>query len=145
MKLRDVLENSTYVTDEDITDTNLLGMANNAIAEVNAKAKTRLPFFTSANVLTEDYWAVEGFWVLRLIEPYISYSIKANDDDINGRTFHYNRFLEAVMDFKDNGIGDIATIYPEGTENAGESTNFNGNSGRMRYIQNDATFFDWGL
>lgn len=145
MTLKNVLDNSTYVTDEDITDTNLLGMSNNAIAEVNAKAKTRLPFFTQENVNTEEYWAVSSFWVLRLIEPYISYSIKANDDDISGRTFHYNRFLEAINDFKNNGIGDIVNIYPDSHPNAGEETNFNGKSARMRYITQDPTFFDWGL
>jgi hypothetical protein len=103
-------------------------MANNGIAEVNGKLKTNLPLCTSEN-LTEDYWALKGTWFLRLMEPYVSFTIMANDGD-NVRQEHYQRFLDALNDFKNNGLGDIADVYPEGHEHAGEPTGFGGRSGK---------------
>lgn len=128
MTLQGVVDNSNYMTDENMISSNLLGIANNAISEVNAKVKTKLPFFTDANISSKDYWAIPDFWVLRLIEPYYSFVIMANDGDTDARDFHYNRFLAALEDFKENGIGDIATVYPDGEPNAGEETGFQGNS-----------------
>ena len=103
MKLNEIVANSNYITDEEMNDNNLLGIANLAIAEVNSKASTRLPFFVDNNISAEDYIAISPSWLLRLIEPYLSYSIAANDTDADNRDFHYNRFLQAISDFKENG------------------------------------------
>ena len=134
MTLQEVVDNSNYMTDENMVSSNLLGIGNNAISEVNAKVRTKLPFFEDTNVSSEDYWALPGFWVLRLIEPYYSFVIMANDGDVDARDFHYNRFLAALEDFKNNGLDDIATEYPEGHPNAGEETGFQGNSMRSAKI-----------
>lgn len=131
MTLENVVKNSNYMTDETLLSSNITGMANNGISEVNAKAKTKLPFFENN---TTDYWAIPDFWVLRLIEPYLSFSIMANDGDENPRDFHYNRFLSAIDDFIKNGLGDIVTIYPDGHPNAGEPTGFEGSSNRIKKI-----------
>ena len=128
MTLRQVLDNSQYITDEDIETANLVGMANNGISEVNSKVKTNLPLCTVSN-LTEDYWALESTWFLRLMEPYVSFAIMANDGD-SVRQEHYQRFLDALNDFKNNGLGDIASVYPEGHAHAGEPTGFAGKSGK---------------
>lgn len=128
MTLQGVVDNSNYMTDEDMISSNLLGIGNNAISEVNAKVGTKLPFFVDSNIATTDYWALPDFWVLRLIEPYYSFVIMANDGDTDARDFHYQRFLAALEDFKKNGIGDIADVYPEGDPNAGEETGFEGNA-----------------
>lgn len=139
MKLNDIVANSNYVTDEQIEDANIVGMANNAIAEVNAKCSTNLPFFTEENVSTTAYWAVTPSWCLRLIEPYISYSIAANDGDSNTRDFHYNRFLQAIAEFKENGLDDIANVDPS----TGEEVNFAGNSANMVKVDVSDVTLHW--
>lgn len=140
MTLTNVVNNSNYMTDETLTSSNITGMANNGIAEVNAKAKTRLPFFEDVST---DYWAIPDFWVLRLIEPYLSFSIMANDGDSDPRDFHYNRFLTAIDDFIKNGLGDIATVYPDDDPNAGEPTGFEGDSSRVKPIDVSARTIFW--
>ena len=102
MILNDIVSNSNYVTDEEINEAKLVGMANSAIAEVNSKCSTELPFFIDENVSTTPYNAITQSWLLRLIEPYLSYSIAANDTDSDMRDFHYNRFLQAINDFSNN-------------------------------------------
>ena len=130
-----------HVTDEDIETANLIGMANNGLAEVNSKVKTNLPLCTEAN-LTEDYWALKGTWFLRLMEPYVSFAIMANDGD-TVRQEHYQRFLDALNDFKNNGLGDIADVYPEGDEHAGEATDFAGRSGKKAIIEASERYIWW--
>ena len=140
MKLNDIVANSNYVTDEQIEDSNIVGIANTAIAEVNSKCSTALPFFTEENVSTANYWVVTPSWCLRLIEPYISYSIAANDGDSNTRDFHYNRFLQAIAEFKENGLDDIATKDPT----TGEETNFAGGSANMVKVNVSDVTLHWG-
>lgn len=137
MKLIDITKNSNYVTDEELNDNNIVGISNLAIAEINSNCKCNLPFFTETNVSTTSYEAITDSWQLRLLEPYMSYSIAANDGDPNNRDFHYNRFLQALADFKSNGLDTILeTIDPE----TGESTNYKGSSDNMVKIDaSDAT------
>lgn len=139
MLLDDVVRNSNYVTDEEIADANLVGMANSAIAEVNSKCRTALPFFVEDNVSTTNYNAIPAFWVLRLIEPYLAYSIAANDTDTNARDFHYNRFLLAISDFKNNGIDNILAVDPE----TGEPTGYAGDSSNMAKIDASDVTIHW--
>ena len=139
MKLNEIVANSNYITDEEMNDNNLLGIANLAIAEVNSKASTRLPFFVDNNISAEDYIAISPSWLLRLIEPYLSYSIAANDTDANNRDFHYNRFLQAISDFKENGLDDILKTDPT----TGEETGYEGTSTRMVAIDASDVTFHW--
>ena len=140
MLLSTIVENSNYVTDEELNDTNLVGMANSAIAEVNGKCATNLPLFTEDNVSTTPYKALLSTWALRLVEPYLSYSIAANDTDSDNRDFHYNRFLQALNDFKDKGIPDgILTTDPD----TGEDTGFDGDSNRMAKVDASDVTFHW--
>ena len=141
MTLRQVADNAQYITDEDIETANLVRMVNNGIAEVNGKIKTNLPLCTEAN-LTEDYWALKGTWFLRLMEPYVSFSIMSNDGD-TVRQEHYQRFLDALNDFKSNGLVDIADVYPEGNEHAGEPTGYAGRSGKKAIIQASERYIWW--
>lgn len=110
MTLNEITQNSNYVTDEDLVSSNLLGIANTAIGEVNAFCGTMLPFFTDASLTDpEAYFALPDTWQSRLIEPYYAYSIAANDGDINARDFHYERFKQALAQFKYNGgMGSIS-------------------------------------
>ena len=140
MILNDIVDNSNYVTDEELNDNNLVGMANSAIAEVNSKCSTNLPFFVEDNISTIRYMAVTGSWLLRLIEPYLSYSIAANDTNSNDRDFHYNRFLQAIDEFKENGLDSILTIDPI----TGEETGYAGSSSKMAVIDASDVTMHWG-
>lgn len=139
MVLNDIVDNSNYVTDEELNDNNLVGMANSAIAEVNSKCSTNLPFFVDENVSTTAYNAITASWVLRLIEPYLAYSIAANDTDTNARDFHYNRFLVAIDDFKSKGLDSILAINPE----TGEETGYAGSSSKMAVIDASEVTMHW--
>ena len=140
MFLNDIVDNSNYVTDEELNDNNLVGMANSAIAEINSKCSTNLPFFNEDNVSTIQYIAVTPSWLLRLIEPYLSYSIAANDTNSNDRDFHYNRFLQAISEFKENGLDDILATDPE----TGEELNYAGSSSKMAVIDASDVTMHWG-
>ena len=141
MLLNDVVENSNYVTDEELTDNNIVGLSNSAIAEVNGKCGTKLPLFINENVSETEYAVLPDFWVLRLIEPYLAYGIAANDTDTNARDFHYNRFLQAVTDFKDKGLNDIIEEFdPETGE---QITDYAGDSVRMAKIDASDVTLHW--
>lgn len=130
MLLKDIYESSTYVTDEEMSASQVVAAANACIAEVNTKADTNLPFFSENNYQGDDYIAFGSSWQMRLIEPYLSYSIASNDSDTNARDFHYNRFLSALSDFKSKGIDSILT---ETTDEEGNiiETGYGGNSKRV--------------
>ena len=88
MVLNDIVDNSNYVTDEELQDNMLLGMSNNCIAEVNAQCGTLLPFFKEESLENGDaYNAIPAVWVLRLVEPYLSYAIAANDGGVRSHYF----------------------------------------------------------
>ena len=122
MTLKQIVESSNYVTDEELTDSFLLGMANTAMAEVNAFCGCLLPLWTNESLNDpKAYTALVDSWQIRLIEPYYSYSIAANDGDANARDFHYERFLQALRLFKDGGagsggLGDIDKEYKGDSE-----------------------------
>ena len=140
MLLKDMVENSNYVTDEELTDANIVGMANSAIAEINARCSTNLPLFVAENVSAIPYTALVGTWCLRMIEPYLSYSIGANDTDSNIRDFHYNRFLQAMNELKNNLSNAILQKDPT----TGEPTGYAGASENMVPIDASDVTFNWG-
>lgn len=139
MLLQTIVENSNYVTDEQLTESNYVGMANSAIAEVNAKCSTNLPLFTSNNVSEVEYKALKGTWCLRIIEPYFSYSIASNDTDTNSRDFHYNRFLQALNDLENN----IDSAILEKDPNTGEDTGYKGDSSKRAIMTIEDMNFNW--
>lgn len=139
MILKDIVDNSNYVTDEELVDGNIVGMTNSAIAEINAKCSTNLPLAESVNVSGKAYNALKGTWALRLFEPYLSYSIAANDTDAGTRDFHYNRFLQAVTELKDNIDKAILTIDPE----TGLPTGYEGDSANFAAIDASDYSYPW--
>lgn len=115
MSLTEIAENSNYITDEEIVTNNLLGIANTCISEVNRRVGTALPFFEEESLVDGDYYdAIPDYWVFALFEPYCSYAIMANDGDKEARDFHYNRFISALSDFKENGLDTITSSEYEG-------------------------------
>lgn len=147
MLLKEIYESATYITDEEMTTTQVINAANAGIAEVNTKAGTNLPFIESVNYQETAYSAITGSWLMRLLEPYLSYSIAANDSDINARDFHYNRFLSALSDFRSYGIDDITKEIIDEDGNVIE-TGYEGRSKRVVPIDASARknpFAGWWL
>ena len=136
MLLKEIYESSTYLTDEEMSTSQVVAMANACLAEINTKARTNLPFFVSDNYQGTPYDAFGDSWQMRLVEPYLSYGIASNDSDAEARDFHYNRFLVAVGDFKVNGIDSIVTEIIDDEGNVVE-TGYAGSSKRVVPI--DAT------
>lgn len=130
MILKDIYEGSTYMTDEEMSNDQAVAAANQAIAEINTKADTSLPFYENQNYQEIEYDAFGADWQLRLIEPYISFAIATNDSDNNARDFHYNRFLSALSDFKNKGLDSIKTTYIDEDGNE-QPTGYEGNSKRV--------------
>lgn len=115
MNLQDIAKNANYVTDEEITSDNILGIANACISEVNRRVGTALPFFEEESLVDGDYYdAIPSYWVFALFEPYCAYAIMANDGDKDARDFHYNRFISALADFKENGLDTITSSEYQG-------------------------------
>lgn len=137
MLLKDIYDSSTYLTDEEMSTSQVIAMANACLAEVNTKANTNLPFFVSDNYQGTPYIAFGDSWQMRLVEPYLSYSIAANDSDTEARDFHYNRFLLAVEEFSIHGI---STILTETTDEDGNiiETGYAGKSRRVVPINAEA-------
>ena len=130
MYLKDIYENAQYITDEEMETSQLVAIANGAIAEINTFCKTNLPFYETTNYQTTDYDAFTNSWQLRLIEPYLSFGIAANDTDTNARDFHYERFKMALRDFLNRGLGDILLERDDGTGTM-VPTGYEGNSKRV--------------
>ena len=135
MLLEDIYSNSAYLSDEETTEEQVVLIANQCFSVVNSKARTNLPFWTEENYSSEEYWAVSASWQFRLVEPYLTWAILNNDGAENGLLDdHYARFLEALNDFKNNGLGDIVTEVDDGNGNM-IPTGFEGNSKRSAKIK----------
>ena len=137
MLLKEIYESSNYVTDEEMSSSQAVNAANSAIAEVNTKIGTKLPFYTDENYQTIPYDKFSDSWQLRLIEPYLSYSIASNDSDINARDFHYNRFLTALKEFQVSGIESIKT---DDVDEEGNPIDYIGTSKRVVKIDASKRF-----
>jgi hypothetical protein len=135
MLLKEIYESAQYVTDEEMSSSQTVGAANAALAEVNTKVGTKLPFYTNDNYQTVAYDKFSDSWQMRLIEPYLSYSIAANDSDVNARDFHYNRFLAALKEFQISGIDSIKT---DDVDAEGNPIDYKGTSGRVVKINASA-------
>lgn len=147
MILKDIYESSTYMTDEEMSNDQAVASANQAIAEINTKASTNLPFYEGEHYQETEYDAFGSSWQLRLIEPYLSFTIATNDSDTNARDFHYNRFLTALSEFKNKGLDSIKTTYIDEDGNE-QPTGYEGNSERIVKINaNDRynPFLGWWL
>lgn len=130
MLLEEIYENSVFISDEETTSDLVVSIANQCFSVVNSKVGTNLPFFTDDNYSAETYDAVTPSWQFRLIEPYLTWAILNNDgSDNNLLNMHYQRFLDALEDFKMMGLDDIKTEDADGNP-----TGYEGNSKRTAKI-----------
>lgn len=137
MLVKEIYESSQYVTDEEMSSSQAINAANAALAEINTKIGTKLPFYTNENYQTIPYDKFSDSWQLRLIEPYLSYSIAANDSDVNARDFHYNRFLTALREFQVSGIESIKT---DDVDSEGNPIDYVGTAKRVVKIDASARY-----
>lgn len=123
MLLVNIYNAAAYITDEELTTTQAVNLANEGIAKINTMVNTNLPFFTTDNYQKDEYDAVTKNWQFALLEPFLSWTIAANDAAAeNIIEFHYQRFLSAIADFKNRGLGDIKTEDDEGNPTGYEGT-----------------------
>lgn len=131
MQLIDIYNNSAYISDEEMDMNTIVRIANQCFSVVNSKVGTNLPFFTEENYNTVNYDAVTNSWQYRLIEPYMTWAILNNDGAENGLLDdHYQRFLDALNDFKNNGLDDIKM-----EDGDGNATGYEGNAFKNKSAQ----------
>lgn len=132
MQLIDIYNNSAYISDEEMDMNTIVRIANQCFSVVNSKVGTNLPFFTEDNYNTTNYDAVTDSWQYRLIEPYMTWAILNNDGAENGLLDdHYQRFLDALNDFKNNGLGDIKMEDGDGNPTGYEGNAFKNKSAQV--------------
>lgn len=131
MFLLDIYENAAYISDEEMDMDAIVRIANQCFSVVNSKVGTNLPFFTEENYNTTMYDAVSASWQYRLIEPYMTWAILNNDGAENALLDdHYQRFLDALNDFKNMGLDDIKT-----EDGDGNPTGYEGNALKNKTAQ----------
>lgn len=131
MQLINIYDNSAYISDEEMDMDTIIRIANQCFSVVNSKVGTALPFFTEDNYNTTNYDAVTDSWQYRLIEPYMTWAILNNDGAENGLLDdHYQRFLDALNDFKNNGLDDIKM-----EDGDGNATGYEGNAFKNKSAQ----------
>lgn len=141
MLIKEIYNNSAYVTDEEMSESQAVAATNCAMAEINTKAGTKLPFYKESNYQEISYDKFGESWQLRLIEPYLAYSVAANDSDTNARDFHYNRFKMALDEFKNQGIDTIKT---DDVDEDGNPIDYKGTSNRVVKIDASTRYNPFG-
>lgn len=132
MQLINIYDNSAYISDEEMDMDTIVRIANQCFSVVNSKVGTALPFFTEDNYNTTNYDAVTDSWQYRLIEPYMTWAILNNDGAENGLLDdHYQRFLDALNDFKNNGLDDIKMEDGDGNPTGYEGNAFKNKSAQV--------------
>lgn len=109
MTLTEILVNSHFSTDENITQDLALSTANRAIALINTECKTLFPKFEKFN---DVYTYMPSNWLFTLLSPYISYTIKMNDTSLSEADRYLEAFYRALNNFKDN-LGALVEDYDE--------------------------------
>lgn len=110
MKLEALVLQSDAYTDEAISSANAVRYANKAVAVINSRLNTTLPFFVSHSV---EYEALNDTWLMRLIVPYLNYSIKMNDSSSSEAGHYYQEFLEALSEFEEKFYEVLDPSYTE--------------------------------
>lgn len=109
MKLKDIMTWSDGFTDEVQTSGLAIGYANKAIATINTRFNTALPFITDVDA---DYTALVDSWFVRFMMAALSYGIKMNDGSLSEAQIYKNDFEIAVYEFegtdKTVAIPDVA-------------------------------------
>lgn len=143
MLLLDIYNNAAFLSDEEMDMNRIVAIANQCFSVVNSKVGTNLPFFTEENYNTVKYDAVSANWQYRLIEPYMTWAILNNDGAENALlNDHYQRFLDALNDFKNMGLDDIKTTTTD--ENGNEvPTGYEGNVKKSAKIVHNSYVNPW--
>lgn len=117
MTLKEIVSNSQFFTDENISLINYLGVANKAISLINVECKTLFPSIDNDG---EDYTYMPKDWFFTLLSPYISYAIKMNDSSLSEADRYLEEFYRALSNFKDV-LGSLVENYDEENPDSGIS------------------------
>ena len=108
MNLDTLLKQSDAYTDEALSKANALIYANKALAVINAKLGTELPYF--ADTITV-YIALTETWQRQLLIPYLNYSIKMNDSSLNEASRYESEFYTNLSEFEEVYSQILAAPY----------------------------------
>lgn len=108
MNLEKLIKLSDDYTDEALTKAQTINFANKALAVINSKLRTELPYF--ADVIT-NYTALTDTWLMTLILPYLNYSIKMNDSSIVEASRYENEFYAALATFETQFTETLDAAY----------------------------------
>ena len=97
MTLKEIMTWSDGFTDEVQTQALALSYANRAIAIINTRFNTALPFITDINA---EYDAITPSWFVRFLLAYLSYGIKMNDGSITEAREYKQDFETAIYEFE---------------------------------------------
>lgn len=143
MLLEAIYNNSAYISDEETTSDDVVSIANQCFSVVNSKVGTNLPFFVADNYNILKYDAVTASWQYRLIEPYLTWAILNNDGAENALlNDHYQRFLDALNDFKNMGLDDIKTTTTDADGNE-IPTGYEGNTKKSAKVVHNNCVNPW--
>lgn len=117
MTLTDILVNSHFSTDENISQDIAVSTANRAIALINTECDTLFPKFET---FTDVYTYMPSNWLFTLLSPYISYTIKMNDTSLSEADRYLDEFYKALNRFKDK-LGTLIAEYDETDPESGIS------------------------
>ena len=109
MTLQQVIDAANALADENVDHETATGFVNNAIAEINVRAKTKYPFMSPTN-LSEEF-ALPEEWVRALIIPHVVAQIKMQD----GSRYEYTDQMERFQANLDEFIGgyDVPDEYKD--------------------------------
>lgn len=101
LTLQQVIDAANELADENINSETMTGFVNNAIAEINIKAKAKYPFMSHTNMSEE--FPLPDEWVRTLIIPHVVAQIKMQDSS----QFEY---MDQMARFEEN-LGHFITSY----------------------------------
>lgn len=120
MMLSAIIKNSNIFTDENLSNDNLLSIANKGIARINTEIGTRFPEYKT---VTEEYVAFPASWQLDLISNYLSYGVKMNDSSLTEANMYLDEFYRILNNLKDK-LGTLVDIYNNGDAKNGISPEY---------------------
>lgn len=110
MTITEIATHANNITDENYSNSMIMGFVNQAVAKTNATLHAQLPLFTSVDT---TYTAINDNWQYLLFVIYAAYSIKANDGSLN-EADRLKREFEANFNLlQENRFKAIATAYQD--------------------------------
>lgn len=107
MTLLEITNAANAFADESFDRTITIFFANEAIAFINSRLRSKLPVFDAVN----NYTALSDDFIRLLIIPYVAYSIKRNDGSIAEADRFFQNFALGLVELESNSEFGIAEEF----------------------------------